>query len=58
MARLGFFLILVASICLTTIAETPVAEIDYLHQCANHMGECGKQVFNKLFTSNKVVIST
>jgi len=58
MARLVFFLILVASICITTIAATPAAEKDCLHQCANHIGECGKQIFNKLFTSNKIVIST
>ncbi|CAL5196792.1 unnamed protein product [Lathyrus oleraceus] len=53
MASLSFFLILFASICATTIASTPPAVMKYLHQCAEDMGvECGKQVYNKLFTSN------
>lgn len=58
MERLGFFLILVASICTTTIASSQSNDISFLHQCANHVGEqCGKQVYNKMFTSSKTEIS-
>jgi hypothetical protein len=58
MAKLNFFLVLVASICTITIASTKDSLINYLHQCANHMGEdCGKQVYNKMFTSNTTTIS-
>jgi len=55
MERLDFFLILVASFCIATIASSSSqsGDISFLHQRANNMGEqCGKQVYNKMFTSN------
>jgi hypothetical protein len=57
MAKISFFVILFASIFTITIASAPNADIDYLHKCAKHMGECGKQVYNKMFTSNNTIIT-
>jgi len=57
MARSSIYIVLVASFFTTTLA-TLTAQQNYLHDCAENVGEqCGTQFYNKLFTHNKTTIT-
>lgn len=59
MERLGFFLLLLTFFFSAILATVPDTKKENLNKCSKNIeGPCGKSLYEKIFGSNKTVIST